>query len=75
MACGANKYAVGNYLKGANWRQYCQCLVRHCRAIQANAEVDSEGNDHWGAVFFNLLMLDHCVMRGLGVDDRVRVPN
>lgn len=71
---GAKKYAVGNYLKGANWRQYAQALGRHCLALVRGEQEDAEGNPHQGAVMFNLLMLDHCVVNGLGVDDRIRAP-
>jgi hypothetical protein len=69
---GAKKYAVGNYLKGANFRQYAQSFVRHMHCLQAGIEVDGEGYSHLGNASFNLLMLDHCIQTGIGIDDRIR---
>jgi hypothetical protein len=70
-ALGAKKYAVGNYLRGGNWRQYAQSEVRHALALASGEERDAEGNPHLGAIAFNLLMIDLCESWGLGRDDRV----
>lgn len=71
---GSKKYAQGNYLKGANYRQYFQSLARHGEAILRGEDRDEEGNDHYGAIAFNVLMLCHCFATGIGVDDRIRAP-
>lgn len=73
-ARGAEKYEVGNYLKGANYRQYCQSAIRHAQRLQAGETHDSEGNNHLGALVFNILALDMCVAQGIGVDDRIKAP-
>lgn len=73
-ARGAAKYEVGNYLKGANYRQYCQSFIRHAQALQAGETHDNEGNNHLGAMVFNILALDMCVTQGIGTDDRIRAP-
>lgn len=69
-ARGAAKYAAYNYLKGANYRQYCQSAIRHAIELQKGETHDAEGNNHLGALVFNLLMLDACVAWGIGTDDR-----
>ena len=71
---GAAKYTQGNYLLGANWRQYYQSAVRHAQAMQRDPELDAEGYPHKGNFYFNILMLCHCMYRSLGVDDRIRAP-
>lgn len=71
---GAAKYEQGNYLKGANWRQYFQCAARHAEKIGNGEEYDDEGFPHRGNFFFNVLMICHCVSLGIGTDDRVRAP-
>lgn len=71
---GGKKYAQGNYLKGANWRQYFQGAVRHAQNLQNGDERDAEGFSHRGNFFFNVLALHHCITTGIGTDDRVKVP-
>lgn len=71
---GGKKYAQGNYLKGANWRQYFQGAVRHAQHLQNGDERDDEGFSHRGNFFFNVLALHHCITTGIGTDDRVKAP-
>lgn len=72
---GGKKYkVVGNYLKGANWRQYFQAAVRHAQHLQNGDERDAEGFSHRGNFFFNVLALHHCITTGIGTDDRVKAP-
>jgi len=67
---GAKKYAPGNYLKGANLRQYFQGCARHA---QKPGEKDAEGFSHDANFGFNVLMIQHCIALGIGVDDRIKV--
>jgi hypothetical protein len=71
---GGIKYFPGNYLAGANWRQYFQAGVRHAQKILNGEEKDAEGFPHRGNFFFNVLMLCHCITTGIGTDDRIKAP-
>jgi hypothetical protein len=68
---GAQKYDQGNYLTGANYRQYFQGAARHAEKI---GEKDAEGFDHESNFVFNVLMIQHCVALSIGTDDRVKRP-
>ena len=90
---GGIKYIPGNYLKGANWRQYFQSGARHAQKLQNGEEweydatlvVEAEkkglytedlekGFPHRGNFFFNVLALCHCIILGIGTDDRIKAP-
>jgi hypothetical protein len=69
---GAKKYAQGNYLKGANWRQYFQAAARHADHVGRGQTHDAEGFSHANNFVFNVLMIAHCFLTGIGTDDRIR---
>jgi Domain of unknown function (DUF5664) len=72
---GSKKYKQGNYLKGANWRQYFQAAVRHADKIRLGVEYDDEGFSHRGNFIWNVLMACRSISTGLGTDDRIRAPS
>ena len=68
---GEGKYARFNYLKGAPYSQYMDCLLRHLLEFYNGEEHDPEsGCLHVDHVTWNALMLAEIIRRQPTRDDR-----
>jgi hypothetical protein len=71
---GAQKYAPHNWLRGMDWSKCFASMQRHAAAWHAGEDFDKEsGQHHMAHVAWNALALLTYQMRGLGVDDRVKI--
>jgi len=69
---GATKYARGNYLRGSNWTQYVDSLLRHLNAFYSGEDVDPESEQaHVGHIMFNAAMLAEMYHTRKDLDDRL----
>jgi len=69
---GAKKYEKGNYLKGSNWTEYCDSLLRHLLAFYSGEDIDPESDcPHVGHMLFNVAMLAEMFATRSDLDDRV----
>lgn len=69
---GANKYARGNYLKGAPFSQYTDCALRHLLAWWNGEERDKESEClHLAHLLWNVLMLLEMSVSKPENDDRI----
>lgn len=72
---GAEKYAERNWEKGMPYKDAIGSLERHWFAWKAGEDSDPEtGENHLTHVLCNAMFLLCWVLRGVGTDDRVKVP-
>ena len=69
---GASKYTRGNYLRGANWTEYVDSLMRHLTAFYAGEDVDPESqHPHVGHIMYNAAILAQMYHTRKDLDDRL----
>lgn len=72
---GSRKYADHNWLRGYKYSLSFDALMRHAQAWWGGEEMDAEtGSSHMIAVAWHAFALFVFRKRGLGTDDRFRVP-
>lgn len=72
---GAQKYDRDNWLKGMNWSTMVDCAERHFMLWQMGLHRDPDtGCHHLALAAWNLLGLLVYELRGLGTDDRTKLP-
>lgn len=72
---GACKYDDNNWLKGMSWMSMVDCAERHFALWQMGQARDPDtGCHHLAQVAWNVLGLLVYEMRGLGTDDRTKLP-
>jgi hypothetical protein len=71
---GAQKYAPHNWLRGMDWSKCFASMQRHAAAWHGGEDNDPEtGLPHTAMIAWNALALLTYQLRGLGVDDRVKI--
>ena len=69
---GASKYTRGNYLRGANWTEYVDSLMRHLTAFYGGEDVDPESqHPHVGHIMYNAAILAQMYHTRKDLDDRL----
>ncbi|AGS81010.1 hypothetical protein [Caulobacter phage Cr30] len=72
---GAKKYADRNWERGMDWGKCCASLERHLQAWKSGEDYDVEtGSHHMIAVAWNAFVLFTYAIRGIGKDDRPKIP-
>lgn len=72
---GALKYDDDNWLKGMSWKEMIDCADRHFGLWQMGLHRDKDtGCHHLAMAAWNILGLLVYELRGLGTDDRTKLP-
>lgn len=72
---GAAKYEDDNWLKGMSWKEMIDCAERHFALWQMGQARDPDTKcHHLAQVAWNVLGLLVYELRGLGTDDRTKLP-